>query len=114
MFLDNIQGNSTNESQLRKLNVKKLLTTALFATSMFVAPASIAAEQTIKLSVPGMSCASCPYIVKGSITMLDGIKNVEATMVDRTATVIFDDAVTNVVEIRKATEGVGYPSTVIQ
>jgi mercuric ion binding protein len=94
--------------------MKKLVAATLFTTSMFFAPASMAAEQTIKLSVPGMSCASCPYIVKGSIAALDGIKQVDATMVDRTATVIFDDKLTNVAEIREATEGVGYPSSVIQ
>jgi len=81
---------------------------------MVMSTASFAAEKTIKLSVPGMTCASCPYIVKGSIDMLDGIKSVEATMEDLSATVTFDDEVTNVEEIRAATNDVGYPSTVIQ
>jgi mercuric ion binding protein len=94
--------------------MKKILAATLFASSMFIAPASLAAEQTIKLSVPGMSCASCPYIVKGSIAQLDGIKQVDATMEDRTATVTFDDAICNVAQIQAATEGVGYPSTLIQ
>jgi len=94
--------------------MKHILTAALFASTLMMSMASFAAEKTIKLSVPGMTCASCPYIVKGSIDMLDGIKSVEATMEDLSATVTFDDAVTSIKEIRQATTNVGYPSTVIQ
>lgn len=94
--------------------MKQILTLAvLAATVMFTSP-SVAAEQTIKLSVPGMNCASCPYMVKQAISMVDGIKSVEATMDDRSATVIFDDALTTVSEIQAATSAIGYDSTVIQ
>ena len=94
--------------------MKKLIAATLFATSLLASTGLMAAEKTIKLSVPGMTCASCPYIVKGAINMLDGIKSVEATMDDLSATVTFDDEVTNISEIRAATNDVGYPSTVIQ
>jgi mercuric ion binding protein len=93
--------------------MKHILSAALLASTVLMSTALIAAEKTIKLSVPGMTCASCPYIVKGSIDVLDGIKSVEATMEDLSATVTYDDAVTNVEEIRQATANVGYPSTVM-
>ena len=94
--------------------MKSLIAAVLFASTVLISMASFAGEKTIKLSVPGMTCASCPYIVAGSIDMLDGIKSVEATMEDLSATVTYDDTVTNVEEIREATADVGYPSTVIQ
>lgn len=94
--------------------MKNLLTATLFALSVFFSSAIMAAEKTIKLSVPGMTCASCPYIVKGSIDKLDGVKSVEATMEDRSATVTFDDAVTSLDEITSATADVGYPSSLFK
>ena len=94
--------------------MKKLLITALFVSSVFSSFAAMAAEKTIKLSVPGMTCASCPYIVKQAISAVDGIKTVDATMEDRSATVTFEDTMTNVDAIRKATANIGYPSTVFE
>ena len=94
--------------------MKKLLTASLFVSTMLISSASFAEDQTVKLSVPGMTCASCPYIVKGSIDMLDGIKSVEATMEDRSATVTYDDAIPNLEEITQATANVGYPSSLFK
>jgi len=91
--------------------MNKLLIAATFEV-ICISPATVfAADQTIKLSVSGMNCVSCPYMVKQAIFMVDGIKTVEATMIDRSATVVFDDAITNVDEIRQATANIGYPST---
>lgn len=94
--------------------MNRILLGAVFATAMFASSMAFAGEQTIKLSVPGMTCASCPYIVKQSISAIDGIKAVEATMNDRSATVTFEDTLTNIKLIREATASVGYPSTVIE
>jgi len=94
--------------------MKHFLASIVFATSILVSATAFAAEQTIKLSVPGMTCASCPYIVKASIEMVDGIISVEATMEDLSATVVYDDAITNIDEIREATAGVGYPSSLFK
>jgi len=94
--------------------MKYLFTGALLASTILMSTASFAAIRTIKLSVPGMTCASCPYIVKASISQINGIKSVEATMTDLSATVTFDDTLTNVDEIRQATENVGYPSSLFK
>tara|TARA_R110002124_G_scaffold159364_1_gene326544 strand:- start:337 stop:630 length:294 start_codon:yes stop_codon:yes gene_type:complete len=72
-----------------------------------------AAEKVVKLSVPDMSCVSCPYVVKKSISKVDGVLSVSATMKDRSATVAFDDTKTNVDQVRAATASIGYPSTVV-
>lgn len=94
--------------------MKKLINYALLAMVMSTPSIAFAEEQIVKLSVPNMNCASCPYMVKQAISTVNGIKVVEATMEDRSATVTFDDALTNIEEIREATADIGYPSTVIQ
>ena len=91
--------------------MKNLVASILSVMIASASSAAVAAERTIKLSVPDMTCASCPYMVKQAISAVDGIKSVEATMEDRSATVIFEDTVTNLEAIQQATAGIGYPST---
>ena len=74
---------------------------------------ALAAEQTVKLSVPGMTCGSCPYIIKKAISEIKGVKLVEATLEDRTATVTFEDTVASIKAITQATKDVGYESSVM-
>jgi mercuric ion binding protein len=73
-----------------------------------------AAMQTVNLSVPGMYCASCPYIVQGAIQKLPGIESVTTDLDSRTAVVVFDDALTSIDDITFATLNVGYESSVIE
>ena len=94
--------------------MKNFLVAATFAMISIAPAIANAAEQTIKLSVPDMTCASCPYMVKQAISAVDGIKSVEATMEDRSATVVFDDALTNLDEIKQATADIGYPSSLFK
>ena len=94
--------------------MKQIAIPALFVATLLTAPFAFAAEQIATLSVPGMNCASCPYIIKSAISEVDGVKEVSATFETRTATVVFDDAVTSVEAIQQATADVGYPSSVIE
>lgn len=93
--------------------MKKILASLIFASAALSSSVAFAVEQTVTLSVPGMYCASCPYIVKGAISALKGIKSVDTKLADRTATVTFDDAVTSIGAITAATANVGYESSVI-
>ncbi len=93
--------------------MKRMLSALLFAGSFLSATTAYAAEQTVKLSVPGMNCASCPYMIKRVISAVDGVKTVTATLDDRSAIVTFDDAITNVGAITEATARIGYPSNLI-
>lgn len=88
--------------------------TALSVVTALSSFSAFAEEQTVKLSVPGMHCASCPYMVEQAVTMVEGVKSVEATMEDRSATVTYDDTVTTVEAIRGATAAIGYDSTVVE
>lgn len=92
--------------------MKNLVLGFVLGVAVFTASAAFAAEKTVKLSVPDMFCASCPYMVKQAISAVDGVKAVEATIDDRSATVTYDDAAATLEAIRKATADIGYPSTV--
>ena len=69
-----------------------------------------AAEQSAILSVPGMNCPVCPITVKKSLQQVDGVKSVNVIYESKTAKVSFDDKVTDIKSLLKATENVGYPS----
>lgn len=93
---------------MKKLYVSILLTAATLLSTM-----AFAAEQTVKLSVPGMTCASCPFIIKKAISAIKGVTLVEAALEERSTTVTFDDTVASIDAITKATKDVGYESSVI-
>ena len=89
--------------------MKKLVVLATFAA--FASPLW-AAPQTVTLSVPGMTCSTCPITVKKAISKVDGVSKVDVTFETREAVVTFDDAKTSVQKLTKATEDAGYPSSV--
>jgi len=94
--------------------MKKIIPSIALALIASTVLPAMAAEQTVKLSVPGMTCVSCPFIVEKSVSAVDGVKSVEATMDDLSATVTFEDTLTNVEAIQQATAGVGFPSSLIE
>lgn len=80
----------------------------ILASAFLAAPTATAGEQTIMLSVPGMTCASCPYIVRHAIAAVDGVIAVDVMFETRTAKVTFDDALTSLDTIRDAAAAIGY------
>ena len=88
---------------------KKLL--AALALVAVAAPVW-AATQTVKLSVPGMTCAACPITVKKALSKVDGVSKTDVSFEKREAVVTFDDSKTNIQKLTKATEDAGYPSAV--
>ena len=89
----------------------RFLTAALLGLSLLASSAAFAAQKTVKLSVPGMYCASCPITVKGSLTAVPGVAKVVVSLAQKTAVVTFDDAKTAVPALITATTNAGYPST---
>ncbi|MDE1980033.1 MAG: mercury resistance system periplasmic binding protein MerP [Betaproteobacteria bacterium] len=92
--------------------MNKLLT-AIAAACVFSAPAW-AAEQTVTLAVPGMTCPVCPITVNNALHTVPGVEKVDINFGKKIAQVTFDDAKTNVKALIKATTDAGYPSTVAQ
>lgn len=91
-----------------KLNLQIAALLSVLAT----APA-YAAEQSVNLSVPGMTCASCPFIVEAAISEVDGVTSVSADSDQRTAKVVFDDEQTTIDQIIAASTNAGYPASVL-
>jgi len=90
--------------------MNKLLALAAFAVGIITSPAVMAADKTIILAVNNMDCAACPSIVRGSLEAVPGVAKVAVSYKDKTVTVIYDDAKTNVNQLTSATTKAGYPS----
>ncbi|MDF1625818.1 MAG: mercury resistance system periplasmic binding protein MerP [Parvibaculaceae bacterium] len=77
---------------------------------LLLATGAQAADQTVTLSVEGMTCQTCPYQVKSALNSVEGVISVEATLEAREATVTYDDEVTTIASLTDATANAGYPS----
>lgn len=95
--------------------MKHLLAAIAFAgLSAFNMGAAQAAEKTVTLAVPGMTCPSCPYIIRKTLTRVDGVRKVVVSYEAKTAVVTYDDAKTNLGALTAATAKMGYPSKVLK
>lgn len=71
-----------------------------------------AALQTQTFTVEKMTCAACPITVRTAMSRVEGVQSVEVDFEARTATVIFDPAITTTDEIAQASADAGYPAQV--
>jgi len=86
-----------------------------FAAALLSWPAH-AAERTVVLDIKNANCVLCPPIVRQSLQRVSGVKTVKIDqanqMADFMATIIFDDAITNVSKLIAATTSAGFPARV--
>ena len=82
----------------------------VLSSTIIASSGSMAAERTVTLSVSGMTCASCPYIVRESLAAVDGVMSVDVSMLEASAVVTFDDAKSSIADLIAATGNVGFPS----
>lgn len=71
---------------------------------------ALAKPQTVALNVPTMDCSTCPITIKAALVKVPGVSKAKVSYEKREAVVSYDDAKTNVDELKKATADVGYPS----
>lgn len=71
-----------------------------------------AATRTVTLSVPSMTCATCPLTVKRALQKVEGVIEARVTWEPKEAVVTFDDTRTNAQALTEATRNAGYPSNV--
>ncbi|MDZ4854031.1 MAG: mercury resistance system periplasmic binding protein MerP [Nitrospirota bacterium] len=90
--------------------MNKLIT--LLALSAALSAPAWAATKTVTLSVPGMTCATCPITLKKALNKAEGVENIAVNLGKKEALVTFDDAKTTVEALVEATTNAGYPSTV--
>lgn len=69
-----------------------------------------ASPQTVVLSIPGMTCTSCPLVVKAALKKIDGVSDIDVGYKQKDVTVTFDDTKTKIEELIEATADAGYPS----
>ncbi len=94
--------------------MKKPLGAAAIAVAILINGHALAAQRSVTLAVDGMTCASCPYIVKQTLAGVSGVSDVTVSFKKKTAVVVFDDSKTNTAALRTATTNVGFPSRVIE
>jgi mercuric ion binding protein len=87
---------------------------ALLALTVALSVPAWAASKTVTLSVPSMTCATCPITVKKALSQVEGVIEAKVTWEPREAVVTYDDAKTTPTALTQATENAGYPSTVKQ
>lgn len=86
----------------------------LIAAGFVLSPHAWAAQQTATLSVPGMSCATCPITVKKALTKLGGVVDVKSNLGRRQTTVVYDNTQVSLDTLTRATKDAGFPSTVTE
>ena len=84
----------------------------LVAVGFVLSPLACAAQKTVTLSVPGMSCATCPITVKKALTKLGGVIDVKSNLGRRETSVVYDDTQVSLDALTRATKDAGFPSTV--
>jgi mercuric ion binding protein len=89
--------------------MKKQILTIVLSTALGVPV--WAAEQTVTLAVPGMTCAACPITVKAALNKVEGVQDVQVSYKQREARVTFEDTQASVAALTEATANAGYPST---
>ena len=88
----------------------------LVGVGPFQPQATIAAETRAILNVTNVSCELCAPIVKRALSRVEGVRQVTVaeTGTTATATVVYDDAVTNVPALIAATSRAGFPSQSVE
>ena len=91
-----------------------LLRAAVLTMALLAAPLAHAADRTVTLAVKNMSCVTCGPIVQKSLSKVPGVKRVEVSVKTGFATVVFDDAKTNVPALVAASSKAGFPSRAVR
>lgn len=90
--------------------MKPLITLAALTAGLLASGASQAAEQTVKLAVANMTCATCPPVVRKSLSAVSGVTKVVVSLEQKSAVVTFDDQKANVQALIEAATNAGYPT----
>ncbi|RME66407.1 MAG: heavy-metal-associated domain-containing protein [Alphaproteobacteria bacterium] len=67
-------------------------------------------QETRTFAVENMTCAACPITVRKAMQGVEGVKSVDVDFGAKTATVVFDPAVTTPDAIAQASANAGYPA----
>lgn len=83
----------------------------MILTMLFFSQVTWAETQKSCFSIEGMTCAACTVTAKVAINKLEGIKDIDVSYGNKTATVTYDDSVTDPSKIKEKIDNVGYKAT---
>ena len=86
-----------------------MITSLILATNLAAAADN---HQTVTFDVERMTCSTCPIAVRKAMERVDGVKEVEVSLENKSAVVTFDSSVTTAAEIGEASTDVGFPAIV--
>jgi len=90
--------------------MKRILACLLLGVALLGGTVAVAANRTVTLAVDKMTCPTCPYIVKQTLTAVPGVSKVEVSLAKKTAVVTFDDTRTTPDELAAASARAGFPA----
>ena len=92
------------------------LTLLLLSTAnlLYANDSDVSTEKSVTLTVEKMTCVTCPYIVKKSLTQTEGVQSAEVIFDEKKAIVVFDESKTSVEQLIAATTNVGFPSELVE
>ncbi len=83
--------------------MKRSLMWAMVLALPLLANSASAEEQSVTLKLDNFYCASCAYILQKTLAAIDGVADCQVSYRQQTASVIYDDAETNVAALTAAT-----------
>jgi len=88
--------------------MKKFFIGLIFFSALF------AAEKTVIIEVEGMTCPLCTSAIKRSLKTTPGVVKAKVLLSTKKATVVYDDAKTDISKLLHAIEVVGYKGKVVE
>ena len=89
----------------------KLIKFTSIAFAFFIGSAvSFAGERSVTFDVKNMVCPVCAYTVKKNLERVAGVTKATVSLKDKTAVVVYDDAMVDVGVLVQATSKAGFPS----
>ena len=84
----------------------------LAVVSMHAVPSVWAAQKSVTINVPGMTCPTCPVTLKKSLLKEQGVSGVTVRYEKKQLVVSYDDAETTPTAMTRAIAAVGFPSEI--
>lgn len=94
--------------------MKRIFLPATALAMMVFANAARAEERKVTLELDNFSCASCAFIIKSTLADIPGVAECKVSYRQKTASVTYDDAKTDVAALTAATAELGFPSRLVQ
>ena len=90
--------------------MKRSLIWAMALAVTLLAHSANAEQQSVTLKLDNFYCASCAYILKKTLSAIDGVADCQVSYSQQTASIIYDDAETTVAVLTAPTAELGFPS----